>query len=69
MNRFIIEHSDEEFYTSTSGISLVGLSLNRFTDLAASIGKAAPCPTAFLVALPLSFPRQGVYSCHHMVPH
>ena len=42
MKRFIIEHSDEEFYTSTSGISLVGLSPNRFTNLASSIGKAVP---------------------------
>ena len=42
MKRFIIEHSDEEFYTSTSGISLVGLALNRFTDLASSVAKAVP---------------------------
>ena len=40
--RFIIEHSDEEFYTSTSGISLIGLALNRFTDLASSVAKAVP---------------------------
>ena len=42
MKRFIIEHSDEEFYTSTSGIALVGLGLNRFTDLASSVAKAVP---------------------------
>jgi hypothetical protein len=42
MKRFIIEHSDEEFYTSTSGISLIGLALNRFTDLASSVAKAVP---------------------------
>ena len=42
MKHFIIEHSDEEFYTSTSGISLVGLGLNRFTNLAASLAKAVP---------------------------
>ena len=42
MKRFIIEHSDGEFYTSTSGISLVGLSLNRFTNLTSSVTKAVP---------------------------
>jgi hypothetical protein len=42
MKRFIIKHSDEEFYTSTSGISLIGLGLNRFMDLASSIAKAVP---------------------------
>jgi len=31
MKRFIIEQSDEEFYTSHSGLALVGLALNRFT--------------------------------------
>ncbi len=34
MKRFILEYSDEEFYTSTSGIALVGHALNRFTNLA-----------------------------------
>jgi hypothetical protein len=33
MKRFIIEQSDEEFYTSHSGLALVGLALNRFTSL------------------------------------
>lgn len=42
MKRFIIEHSDEEFYTSTSGISLIGLGLNRFTNLASSVAEAVP---------------------------
>ena len=42
MKRFIIEQSDEEFYTSTSGISLVGLGLNRFTTLVSSLVKAVP---------------------------
>jgi hypothetical protein len=42
MKRFIIEQSDEEFYTSTSGISLIGLGLNRFMNLASSIAKAVP---------------------------
>lgn len=42
IKRFIIEHSDEGFYTSTSGISLIGLALNRFTDLASSVAKAVP---------------------------
>ena len=42
MKRLIIEQSDEEFYTSTSGISLVGLGLNRFTNLASALAKAVP---------------------------
>jgi hypothetical protein len=37
MKRFIIEQSDEEFYTSHSGIALVGLALNRFTSLASDL--------------------------------
>jgi hypothetical protein len=42
MKRFIIEQSDEEFYSSTSGIALVGLALNRFTNMASSLAKAVP---------------------------
>lgn len=37
MKRFVIEQSDEEFYTSHSGLALVGLALNRFTSLASSL--------------------------------
>lgn len=37
MKRFIIEQSDEEFYTSHSGIALVGLALNRFTSLSTAL--------------------------------
>jgi hypothetical protein len=37
MKRFFIEQSDEEFYTSHSGIALVGLALNRFTSLASDL--------------------------------
>lgn len=37
MKRFIIEQSDEEFYTSHSGLALVGLALNRFTSLSSSL--------------------------------
>lgn len=42
MRRFKIEQSDEEFYTSHSGISLVGLALNRFTSFPATLAKVAP---------------------------
>lgn len=42
MKRFVIEQSDEEFYTSHSGISLVGLALNRFTSIPSSLVKLAP---------------------------
>lgn len=41
MKRFIIEQSDDEFYTSHSGLALVGLALNRFTSLASSLDAAA----------------------------
>jgi hypothetical protein len=37
MKRFIIEQSDEEFYTSHSGLALVGLGLNRFTSLSSAL--------------------------------
>lgn len=37
MKRFVIEQSDEEFYTSHSGIALVGLALNRFTSLSSAL--------------------------------
>jgi hypothetical protein len=42
MKRFKIEQSDEEFYTSHSGISLVGLALNRFTSIPTGLEKVAP---------------------------
>lgn len=42
MKRFVIEPSDKEFYTSHSGISLVGLALNRFTTLPSGLAKVAP---------------------------
>lgn len=42
MKRFIIEQSEDEFYSSTSGIALVGLALNRFTNMASSLSKAVP---------------------------
>ncbi|TWJ13519.1 hypothetical protein JN12_03830 [Geobacter argillaceus] len=37
MKRLVIEQSDEEFYTSHSGIALVGLALNRFTSLSSAL--------------------------------
>jgi len=42
MKRFQIEQSDEEFYTSHSGIALVGLGVNRFTTLVSALAKAVP---------------------------
>jgi hypothetical protein len=41
--RFNIEQSDTEFYTSQSGVALVGLAVNRFTSLNSRVAKAAPC--------------------------
>lgn len=37
MKRFIIEKSEDEFYTSHSGIALIGLCLNRYTNLSKSL--------------------------------
>lgn len=42
MKRLIIEQSDSEFYTSHSGVSLVGLGLNRFTSLVSALTEAVP---------------------------
>jgi len=42
MKRFIIEKSEEEFYSSHSGLALVGLCLNRFTSLAKRLGQLGP---------------------------
>ncbi|MFQ5653073.1 MAG: IS1380 family transposase [bacterium] len=41
--RFNIEQSDTEFYTSQSGVALVGLAINKFTSLNSRVAKAAPC--------------------------
>ena len=42
MKRFIIERSSDEFYTSHSGLALVGLCVNRYTSLNARLKKAIP---------------------------
>ncbi|BEH08967.1 hypothetical protein GSUET_05790 [Geobacter sulfurreducens subsp. ethanolicus] len=42
MKRFIIEQSEDEFYSSHSGLALVGLAMNRFTSLASSLAAAVP---------------------------
>lgn len=42
MKRFIIERSEDEFYTSHSGLALVGLGVNRHSRLNAKINKAMP---------------------------
>lgn len=41
MQRFIIERSKDEFYTSHSGLTLVGLFLNRYCNLGVELDKAA----------------------------
>jgi len=40
--RFKLEQSKQEFYTSQSGLALVGVALNRYTSLASRADKAAP---------------------------
>lgn len=42
MKRFIIEQSDQEHYTSHSGLALVGLAVNRHTQLEAALRTAIP---------------------------
>lgn len=39
MKRFILEQSDDEFYTSHSGLALVGLCINRYSDLSRVVGR------------------------------
>jgi hypothetical protein len=42
MKRFIIEQSDKEFYTSHSGLALIGLGINRYSALPSAARKAFP---------------------------
>jgi Transposase DDE domain group 1 len=39
MKRFILEQSDDEFYTSHSGMALAGLCINRYSDLSQVVGR------------------------------
>ena len=41
MKRFILEQSNEEFYTSHSGLALVGACINRHSDLGRHAGRLA----------------------------
>jgi Transposase DDE domain group 1 len=42
MKRFILEQSETEFYTSHSGLALVGLCLNRYGELTQALDKGIP---------------------------
>jgi hypothetical protein len=42
MRRFILEQSETEFYTSHSGLALVGLCLNRYGQLNQALDKGVP---------------------------
>ncbi len=42
MKRFLLEKSDKEFYTSHSGLALVGACINRFTDFRKRINDVSP---------------------------
>jgi hypothetical protein len=60
--RFELEQSKQEFYTSTSGLALVRVALNRFTSLASRVDKAAPkrgIPTSDVVRSYLGLLCQG----------
>ena len=41
MKRLILEQSDEEFYTSHSGLALAGACINRYSDLGRYVGRVA----------------------------
>jgi hypothetical protein len=45
MKRFVIVQSEKEFYTSHSGLALVGLGLNKFCSLPAKASEAFPLST------------------------
>lgn len=42
MKRFIVEQSDTEFYTSHSGLALIGLCLNRYSTLSKTVDSTIP---------------------------
>ena len=42
MKQFILEQSDTEIYTSHSGLTLVGLCINRYTTLGKAVNEAIP---------------------------
>ncbi len=42
MKRFILEKSDDEFYTSHSDLALIGLGVNRHINLNSKIKRAIP---------------------------
>jgi hypothetical protein len=46
MKRFIIAQSDKEFYTSHSGLALVGLCMNKLSSLPAKAAEAFPVSAA-----------------------
>jgi len=39
MKRFILEQSNDEFYTSHSGLALVGLCINKFSEMSRTVGR------------------------------
>jgi hypothetical protein len=41
MKRLILEQSDEEFYTSHTGLALAGVCINRYSDLGRYVGRVA----------------------------
>ena len=41
MKRFILEQSNDEFYTSHSGLALVGACINHYSDLGRTLGRVA----------------------------
>ena len=39
MKRLILEQSNDEFYTSHSGLALAGACINRYSDLGRQVGR------------------------------
>ena len=39
MKRFILEQSKDEFYTAHSGLALIGLCINKYSDMAKKLSR------------------------------
>jgi len=78
MRQYVIEQSNDEFYTSHSGLALVGLVLNRFTSLSRLIKKAvhqvqgiqhSDIVTSYAALLAMGKSDYEAIEPHRMDPH
>ena len=66
MKRFIIEKSEDEFYTSHSGMALIGLCLNRFTGLAKRLNEVSRLKKGTISHADVVFGYIGLLCLGHM---